>query len=300
MLPIVGVPETGKEGLAPYRELFCRDEGFEHISRYVTGLILSPNKTLRGIYDLQVWEGEKPTRRVMHEGVFEAGWDAEGLMPRQRAVVAPDHRGRGREVISLEWTLAHYERGPKIYGTTKSYDYVERRMARFQTVVTGGLWELAKQWSKGSPASKVRGESRESFSRFKELSDEGGEAALPGVRRRKPDVKKRVAPEVEEAGGAMALEQPAWGPVRAAKARAQRGMPSSAAGVRGVWERHGLENLNKRLRALEAKGARESQRLPEAQLAALEKAKGEKDADGACERACPGYGGAQAPFSVGT
>src|SRR4029450_13350448 len=31
-----------------------RDEGFEHVSRYVTGLILSPNKTLQGIYDLQV------------------------------------------------------------------------------------------------------------------------------------------------------------------------------------------------------------------------------------------------------
>jgi len=32
--------------------------------------------------------------------------------------------------------LAHHEWGPKIYGVTKSYDYVERRMARFQTVVT--------------------------------------------------------------------------------------------------------------------------------------------------------------------
>ena len=91
---------------------------------------------MQGIYDLQVWEGEKPSRRVMHEGVFEAGWDAEGLMARHRAVVGQEHRGQGREVISLDWTLGHHERGPKIYGTTKSYDYVERRTARFQTVVT--------------------------------------------------------------------------------------------------------------------------------------------------------------------
>ena len=72
----------------------------------------------------------------MHEAGFEAGWEAEELLPRHRTLIAPEHRGRGREVISLDWTLVHHERGPHIYGTTKSYDYVERRMARFQTTVT--------------------------------------------------------------------------------------------------------------------------------------------------------------------
>jgi hypothetical protein len=136
MLPMCGVPETVRRGLAPYRELFCREAGFEHVSRYVTGLMLSPNKTLQGIYDLQVWGDEPPSRRAMHTAVFEAGWDADGLLPQHRAIVAPEHRGRGREVISLDWTLAHHEWGPGIYGVTKSYDYVDRRLARFQTVVT--------------------------------------------------------------------------------------------------------------------------------------------------------------------
>ena len=136
MLPICEVPATIQQGLAPYRDLFCRDEGFTPISRYLTGLILSPNKTLQGIYDVQVWDTESPSRRAMHAAVFEAQWDAEALMPRHRAVVAQDHGRQGREVISLDWTLAHHEWGPKIYGVTKSYDYVERRMARFQTVVT--------------------------------------------------------------------------------------------------------------------------------------------------------------------
>ena len=57
-------------------------------------------------------------------------------MPRHRRLIAPEHRNRGREVISLDWTLVHHERGPHIYGVTKSYDYVERRMAQFQTTVT--------------------------------------------------------------------------------------------------------------------------------------------------------------------
>jgi hypothetical protein len=136
MLPMVGVPETLRKGLRPYRDLFRRSEGFEHVSRYVTGLIVNPKKTLQGIYAQQVWDGETPTRRAMHEAVFEAGWEAEQLLPRHRVLIAPEHRGRGREVISLDWTLVHHERGPHIYGTTKSYDYVDRRMGRFQTVVT--------------------------------------------------------------------------------------------------------------------------------------------------------------------
>jgi hypothetical protein len=38
--------------------------------------------------------------------------------------------------MSLDWTVVHHERGPHIYGVTKSYDYVDRRMGRFQTTVT--------------------------------------------------------------------------------------------------------------------------------------------------------------------
>jgi hypothetical protein len=136
MLPVVGVPQTVQRQMRPYRDLFRRSEGFEYVSRYVTGLLISANKTLQGIHANQVWEGNKPGYRTMHEAVFEAGWEAEELLPRHRRLIAPEHRNRGREVISLDWTLVHHERGSHIYGVTKSYDYVERRMAQFQTTVT--------------------------------------------------------------------------------------------------------------------------------------------------------------------
>jgi len=63
MVPLVGVPETIRHGMAPYRDVFCRAAGFDHISRYVTGLILSPKKTLQGIYDVQGWEPGAPRSR---------------------------------------------------------------------------------------------------------------------------------------------------------------------------------------------------------------------------------------------
>jgi hypothetical protein len=137
MVPLVGVPETLRHGLAPYREVCCRTEGFDPISRYVTGLILRPHKTWQGIDEGQVWEpGVSRSRRAMHAAVFEAGWDAEALMPRHREGVAGAHRGRGREVISLAGTSAHHERGLRMWGVQKAWDHVAHRLARSQTVVT--------------------------------------------------------------------------------------------------------------------------------------------------------------------
>jgi hypothetical protein len=113
----VSVPETIRRGMAPYRALFCRDAGFEYVSRYVTGVFLSPKKPLQGLSDIQVWAGDHaPSRRARHAAVFEAGWDAEALRAPHRAVMAHAHRGRGREVFSLDRTYAHHERGPKSWG----------------------------------------------------------------------------------------------------------------------------------------------------------------------------------------
>jgi hypothetical protein len=137
MLPMVAVPDTIRTGMAAYREVFCRDAGFNHVGRYITGLILNPNKTLQGIYDAQVWQDDaQPSRRAMHAAVFEAGLDTEGLMARHREVVAPAHRGCGHEVVCLDWTYAHHDRGPHIWGVKKRWDHIEKRHCLYQTVLT--------------------------------------------------------------------------------------------------------------------------------------------------------------------
>jgi hypothetical protein len=50
MLPMVSLPHTLQRNLQPYRTVFCRTAGFAQVSRYLSGLLLSPNKTLQGIH----------------------------------------------------------------------------------------------------------------------------------------------------------------------------------------------------------------------------------------------------------
>jgi len=162
-----------------------------------------------------------------------------------------------------------------------------------------GLIGLASELRNASRACKVMGVSRDTFYRWKELYETGGEEALQELSRRKPNPKNRVPESVEASILAYSVEYPTHGQVRVSNELRKQDILISAQGVRSVWLRHNLQTSKLRLRALENKVATEGIILTESQVQALEKGRDERISFGEIETFHPGFLGSQDTFYVG-
>ncbi len=71
-----------------------------------------------------------------------------------------------------------------------------------------GLLELAKQLGNVSKACKVMGYSRDTFYRYQEMYENGGELALQEISRKKANPKNRVPEHIEQAVITIATQVP--------------------------------------------------------------------------------------------
>ena len=163
-----------------------------------------------------------------------------------------------------------------------------------------GLLNLAEELGNISHACKTMGVSRDTFYRYRDAVEDGGVEALLDKSRRAPNLKNRVDPAIEQAVLEYAIEDPAHGQARVSNELRKKGIFVSPSGVRSIWIRNDLANFKQRLKALEAKVAKEGIILTESQVKALERKKLDDEEHGEIDTAHPGYLGSQDTFYVGT
>jgi transposase InsO family protein len=159
--------------------------------------------------------------------------------------------------------------------------------------------ELAQTLGNISEACRNLGVSRQHYYDIKSAIAEDGIEGLLEKSRKTPRIANRLSPEIEQMVLDYSLEFPTHGQMRVCNELNKKAISISSGGVRGIWSRYNLLRKKDRLKRLEKYAAETGKVLTEAQVAALENAKEEKQAHGEIETFHPGFLLGQDTYYVG-
>jgi len=162
------------------------------------------------------------------------------------------------------------------------------------------LLNLAEQLGNVSKACKIMGLSRRTYYRYQSAFEQGGVDALFNKSRRQMNINNRTDPATERLILDHALAFPAHGQRRVSNELSKLGILISPSGVRSIWAKHGLSQLEDRLKAMKNKVAEQGLTLSDAQAAALEKQQQHHDIGLEVAAAYPGHVACQDTLYVGT
>lgn len=100
------------------------------------------------------------------------------------------------------------------------------------------LLEMADFGKNVSAVCRYMGVSRKTYYQIKKAYDDGGVEALAPKLRRVPNLKNRVADEVENAVLKLSQENPTFGKKKISRILKEQGVSISPNTVRAVWERN--------------------------------------------------------------
>ncbi len=129
------------------------------------------------------------------------------------------------------------------------------------------LLKLADDLGNVVEACKQLGYSRDSFYRYRRIYETEGIDGLHGTSRRKPNLKNRLSPEIENTIIELGIKKPSLSRDDIQGILQERGTTISSSGVGNVLKRHRLGSKRERFDALEAEHARKFAKKPEVLVA---------------------------------
>jgi SRSO17 transposase len=136
VLPIAGYPSI-VEGFLPRVEGDLTKPQLKHLAQYLTGLLVTENKTVSGINDSFVGHNDQS---ALNHWLTDSDWNEEELDKARKELILEELRAKriGHGLLVIDDTLSH-KSGKHIEGVNIHYDHAEGKYALGHQLVTSHL-----------------------------------------------------------------------------------------------------------------------------------------------------------------